>query len=139
MLKKTISYTDYNGTKREEDFYFNFNKAELLEMEMSENGGISQLLQKMIKEQDQKRLVEFWKDMVVRAYGEKSNDGKRFIKNQELRDAFVQTEAYSILFMELTTNTDLAIAFVNGIIPPSDGEKAPVLPHIMPSAPTEQV
>lgn len=117
MLKKTITYTDYDGNERTEDFYFNLTKAEVAEMEMSYTGGMEKMLRKIVAEKDSKRIVEVFKDLILRSYGEKSADGKRFIKNQELRDAFAQTEAYSELFMELASDAEAAAAFVNGILP----------------------
>ncbi len=117
MLKKTITYEDYDGNERTEDFYFNLTKAEVSEMEMSEYGGLTKLIKKIIAERDNRRIVAMFKDLILRAYGEKSPDGKRFVKNQELRDAFSQTEAYSVLFMELAGNAEAAAAFVNGITP----------------------
>lgn len=120
MLKKTITYTDYDGNERTEDFYFNLTKAEITEMELSHDGGLTKLIEKIVAEQDSKRIVEIFKDLILRAYGEKSPDGKRFVKNQELRDAFAQTEAYSDLFMELATDAEAAVAFVNSIIPQVD-------------------
>ena len=117
MLKKEITYIDYDGNERTEDFYFNLTKAEVTEMEMSQNGGLVKFLEKIVAEQDAKRIIDSFKDLILRSYGEKSPDGKRFIKNQELRDAFSQTEAYSDLFMELGTNAEAAAAFVNGIVP----------------------
>lgn len=117
MLKKTIKYVDYDGNEREEDFYFNLSKAEIAEMEMSTNGGLDKMINRIIAERDNKRIIELFKDLVLRAYGKKSDDGRRFIKNQELRDDFSQTEAYSELFMELATDADAAAAFVNGIVP----------------------
>lgn len=112
-----MTYTDYDGNERTEDFYFNLSKAEVAEMELSQTGGLVKLLEKMIAEQDSKRIVEMFKDLILRAYGEKSPDGKRFIKSQELREAFSQTEAYSDLFIELASNAEAASAFVNAIIP----------------------
>lgn len=117
MLKKTIAYTDFDGNERKEDFYFNLTKAEVAEMEMTTEGGLAKMLEKIVAAKDSKRIIEVFKDLVLRAYGEKSPDGKRFIKSQEIRDAFSQTEAYSDLFMELATNADVAAKFVNGIIP----------------------
>lgn len=117
MLKKTITYEDFDGNKRTEDFYFNLTKAEVAEMELSYNGGLSKMLQKIVQEQDSKRIVEAFKDLVLRAYGEKSLDGRRFVKNQEIRDQFAQTIAYSDIFMELAFDADKAAAFVNGIVP----------------------
>lgn len=117
MLKKTISYTDYNGNERTEDFYFNLTKAEIMEMEMSTTGGLSEMIQNVVKTQDAPSIIKIFKDLILKAYGEKSPDGKRFIKSPELSAAFSQTEAYSQLFMELATDADKAAAFVNGIIP----------------------
>lgn len=117
MLKKTITYTDYNGVERKEDFYFNFSKAELMEMELSTAGGLAEMIQKVVDTQDQVAIVKIFKDLVLKAYGEKSADGKRFIKSKELSEAFSQTEAYSILFMELATDADAAAKFVNGVVP----------------------
>ena len=121
MIKETIEYTDYNGTQREEDFYFNLTKAELMEMEMSTSGGLAEMIQNIVKAQDAPAIIKVFKDLVLKAYGEKSLDGKRFMKVDEngtpLSIAFSQTEAYSKLFMELATNTEAASEFVNGIVP----------------------
>jgi hypothetical protein len=117
MLKKTITYIDYDDNKRTEDFYFNLNKAELTEMELSHDGGLTRVMEKIVSTQDSRKIVEIFKDLILRAYGEKSLDGRRFIKNQEIRDSFAQTEAYSNLFMELASNAEAAAAFVNGIAP----------------------
>lgn len=123
MLKKTITYTDYDGTERTEDFYFNLTKAEVMEMEMGTTGGMKKMLEKIVAEKDSKRIVETFKDIIVRSYGVKSPDGKRFIKTDEVVEAFTQTEAYSELFMELATNAQAAAAFINGIVPQGMVEK----------------
>lgn len=117
MLKKTIAYTDYNGVERKEDFYFNLSKAEIMEMELGTAGGFAEMIQKIIDAQDGPTIVKIFKDLVLKAYGEKSADGKRFIKSEELSKEFEQTEAYSNLFMELATDANAASDFVNGIIP----------------------
>lgn len=119
MLKKTISYVDYNGTKRTEDFYFNLTQAEIMEMEMSTVGGFVEMINRIVEAQDTPSLIKIFKDLILKTYGEKSLDGKRFIKSDEIREAFSQTEAYSQLFMELATNATAAAEFVNGIIPKS--------------------
>ena len=116
MLKKTIAYTDYNGTTRKEDFYFNLTQAE---------GGLVEMINRIVAAQNGKVIIETFKDIILRAYGEKSPDGRRFIKNQEVRDAFAQTEAYSNLFMELATDAKAASEFVNGIVPPKTEKAAP--------------
>ena len=117
MLKKTIKYTDYDGNEREEDFYFNLSKAEITEMELSKEGGMSEYIKKISATQNAPELIKLFKEIITKSYGEKSLDGKRFIKNKELTEAFTQTEAYSELFVELASNADEAVKFVNGIMP----------------------
>lgn len=125
MLKKTITYEDYDGNKRTEDFYFNLSKAEILEMEMGVSGGMTQMLNRIIAEQDSEKIIKTFKEIILKAYGEKSPDGKRFIKSEELSTAFSQTEAFSQLFMELATDADAAAKFVNGIIPVATTQSTP--------------
>ena len=120
MLKKTITYTDYNGTERTEDFYFNLSKAEITEMEMGIEGGMVEMINKIIAAKDAPAIIAIFKDLILKSYGEKSADGKRFIKSKELATAFSQTEAYSDLYMELATNAEEAAKFVNGIVPAVD-------------------
>lgn len=117
MLKKTITYVDYNGVERTEDKYFNLSKAEIMEMELSTTGGLAEMITKIVAAQDTPALIKIFKSLILKAYGEKSPDGKRFIKSEELSTEFSQTEAYSQLFMELATNADAASEFVNGIVP----------------------
>jgi len=117
MLKKRVTYEDFNGQKRTEDFYFNLTKAELMEMETSVNGGLSEMMRQVISTDDKPTLVRIFKDLVLRSYGEKSLDGKRFIKNDEVRDAFAQTQAYSDIFMELASDDRVATEFIKGVVP----------------------
>lgn len=128
MLKKTITYTDYNGVERKEDFYFNLSKAEIMEMEMSTSGGLTEMISKIVAAQDTPAIIKLFKDLVLKAYGEKSLDGKKFVKVDEngnpLSRQFAQTEAYSVLFMELATDAEAASAFVNGIVPADVSEAA---------------
>lgn len=129
MLKKTIKYTDYNGVERTEDFYFNLNKAEIMEMQLTTVGGLDVYLKKIISAQDMPTLMRIFKDLVLKSYGVKSDDGRRFIKNDQLREEFEQTEAYSILYMELSTDAEAAAAFVNGIIPADVAKQLPKDPN----------
>lgn len=117
MLKKTITYTDYEGNERTEDFFFNLNQAETLEMELSTSGGMTQMINRIIAAKDAPAIIQVFKDLLLKAYGEKSPDGKRFIKSDELSTAFSQTEAYSKLFVELATSPDAAAEFVNNLVP----------------------
>ena len=116
MLAKTVTYMDYNGVERKETFYFNLTEAELTEMQMSEYGGLTNMLQKIIDSQDSKAIMREFKKLILLAYGVKSDDGKRFIKNDQVREEFSQTEAFSEIYMELLTDSDAAAAFVNGIV-----------------------
>lgn len=128
MLKKTMTYTDFDGNQRTEDFYFNLTKAECMELEMGTTGGLTQMINKISSEQDMVKIVELFKKILLMAYGEKSPDGKRFIKSAELSEAFSQTPAYSDLFMELATEDGKAAEFINSIIPeiPEDKKVIPM-------------
>lgn len=117
MYKKVHTYTDYNGNERTETFYFNLTKAEAIEMELTKEGTLSEWIQKVIDTNNVPEIISLFKEIVLKSYGEKSPDGRRFIKNEELREAFSQTEAYSDIFMELATNANAAAEFVNGILP----------------------
>ena len=126
MLKKTVIYNDYNGVERTEDFYFNLSKAELMEMEMSISGGLTEMIEKIVATKDAPAIIKIFKELVLKAYGEKSADGKRFEKkNGALAEAFAETEAYSQIFMELATDADKAAEFVNGIMPSDIAKQLP--------------
>ncbi|MCM1363390.1 MAG: hypothetical protein NC215_00200 [Ruminococcus sp.] len=116
MFTKAITYIDYNGTKRTENFQFNFTEAELMELELGVSGGLTENIKKITEGLDGPQIVKIFKKIVLEAYGEKSPDGKRFIKNDELRTAFSQTPAYSQLFMELATDENAAAEFINGLV-----------------------
>ena len=128
MVKKTITYTDYNGVERTEDFYFNLTKAEVMEMEMSKKGGLAESIQRIVAAQDTPAIIAVFKKLVLDAYGERSADGREFLKEDangyRLCNKFKQTEAYSILFMELATDDKAAAAFINGIVPPDMAKAA---------------
>ena len=124
MIKKTVTYTDYNGVERTESFYFNLSKAEVMEMEMSTAGGMAESIQKIVDAKGAPAIIRVFKDLVLKAYGVKSDDGRRFIKSKELSDEFSQTEAYSQIFMELATDDKAAAAFINGIVPADLAQKA---------------
>lgn len=120
MFKKSITYTDYDGNERTDEFLFNLNKAELMEMNFSSTGGLENLLKRIVATEDSKQMIELFKDIILRSYGERSDDGKRFVKvvdGHKLADDFAQTAAFPELFMELATNDAAATEFVNGIIP----------------------
>lgn len=123
MLKKTITYTDYNDRERTEDFYFNLDEAEIVEMQLGVAGGLDQSLQKLVAGMDQPNIIKFFKEFVLKCYGEKSADGREFIKNEEVRQRFVQTRAYSNLFMELAFDSSKAAEFINGVLPKDLAEK----------------
>lgn len=124
MLKKTIKYVDYNGVEREEDFYFDLSKAEITEMELSQDGGMSNLIQKIVNTKDMPSLIKIFKQLILKSYGEKSADGRRFIKSEQLSTEFTQTPAYSELFMELATDEKAAANFINSIVPQEISEKS---------------
>lgn len=124
MHIETVEYTDYNGVERKEDFFFNLTKAELLEMEMGIVGGFNAMVQRAIDAQDQPTLIATFKDLLLKSVGVKSADGRRFIKNDEVRADFKETEAYSILFMKYATDAEAASKFINGIVPKDLAQEA---------------
>lgn len=129
MYKETITYNDYNGVERTEDFYFNLNKAEVMEMELSTTGGLAEMIMRVVNAKDHPTIVKIFKDILLKAYGVKSADGRQFLKEDKdgkpLANEFKQTEAYSILFTKYATDADAAAKFVNGILP-ADANKQPV-------------
>ena len=128
MIKKTVTYTDYNGVDRTENFYFNMSKAEVMEMELSTAGGMAESIQKIVDAKDAPAIIRVFKELVLKAYGVKSDDGRRFMKVKPdgtlYADEFKETEAYSQIFMELATDADKAAEFVNGIMPAELAQKA---------------
>jgi hypothetical protein len=124
MLKKTIRYTDFDGNDVQEDFYFNLTKAELVELEAGTKGGLAETLKAIVAEDDNAKIIEYFKKIIMMSYGVRSDDGKRFIKTQQLRDEFAQTEAYSELFIELALNPTSATEFIEGVIPASLVQKS---------------
>lgn len=120
MFKKVLVYTDFNGLEVKEEFCFNLTKAEILEMQLEKSGGFAESIQKIIDSKDTPSIIKIFKELLVKSYGIKSEDGKRFIKNDKIREEFTQTAAYSDLFVEFASNADSASAFVNGIMPPVD-------------------
>ena len=117
MLKKTISYTDYDGNQRTEDFYFNLSKAEITEMELSMEGGMRAYIQRIIAAKSQLELVKLFKDVVLKSYGKKSADGRLFLKNNAIRAEFEASPAFSAIYMELMSDAQKAADFINGLMP----------------------
>lgn len=117
MLKENIKYQDYDGNEYEEDFYFNLNKSELIKLQTSIPGGLEQMIKNIIAAKDQNALMSMFSKIIHISYGEKSPDGKHFVKSEEIATAFEQTLAYDNLFMELINDADKAAAFINGILP----------------------
>ena len=127
MIKKTIKYVDLEGDEFEEDFFFNLTKSEVAELEVSEEGGMILVIEKLGKTNDPRKVFEILKRLVHMSYGEKSPDKKRFIKSEELSKAFSETDAYDQLFMELISDSDACAAFIEGILPkiPDEAKKQP--------------
>lgn len=123
MYKKVIKYTDFNDVEREEPFYFNLSKAELTRMSFSHGGGFQDFLQKLIDTKDTTKLYEIFEQLVQMSYGVKSDDGRRFIKNEEVLNDFTQTDAYSELLVELLGSAEAASEFVTGIMPKDISEE----------------
>lgn len=117
MLKKTVTYRDFNDEETTEVFFFHLSQAELVELEMSKEGGFVKAMKRVQEAGDQATLVKEMKNIILMSYGQKSPDGKKFIKNERLREEFESSEAFSTLFMELATDAGSALEFFQGIIP----------------------
>lgn len=117
MIKETITYTDFNGVTRTEDFYFHLNKAEVTKMEMGVKGGLAEKIKRIVAAEDTPAIIEVFEDLIKKSYGVKTLDGKGFRKTQEALDEFMATEAYSELFMKLATDDEAAARFINGVVP----------------------
>ena len=128
MLTKTITCMDYDGNEYSETHYFNLTKAELAELNLTTSGGLQNVLQKIVDAKDVPELTKWFKKIILMSYGKKSDDGKRFIKNEELTEAFTQTEAYSELFMELISDSEAASKFINGLLPAIESPNIPAPP-----------
>lgn len=141
MYVKEIEYTDFNGVARKEKFYFNLTKAEILDMELGKTGGFTEYIKKVIEAQDTPTLMSLFKSLLLKSYGVKSDDGRRFIKNDQVREEFEQTQAFSDLYMTLALDDEEASKFVNGIIPAdmhaTEEQKAQFVSELVPSKATE--
>ncbi len=124
MLAKTITFNDYNGVERTETHYFNLTETELIEMDLVRSGGMAEMLERIVAAKDSPAIINIFKELIMKSYGEKSVDGRRFKKSQEISEAFIQTEAYNKLFLELMTDSEKASSFVIGIIPATLGKQA---------------
>lgn len=124
MIKKTITFTDYNGNEKTKDYYFNLTKAEIAEMYFSESGSFVDYIHRIVESEDGKKIIEVYKELLLKSYGEKSLDGEYFMKSDEMRKKFACSEAYSKLFMELATDDKAAAEFINGVVPKSIVDKA---------------
>lgn len=126
MYKKTITYIDYDDVERTEDFYFNMEVNEVTAFQASIPGGLSEYIQRIVQAKNTKEIIDVFENLIAVSYGEKSLDGRRFVKNEEVLNNFKQTRAYPALFMELATDDDAAAEFINGIMPKEDAKKAAV-------------
>ena len=131
MIKWPITYTDYNGENHTEDFYFNLNKAEVMQMNLEANGAYAEYLQRIVDKHDYAKIGQEFRRLILLAYGEKSADGRRFVKSPEMSEAFEQTEAYSELYMQLATDDGAATKFIEGVFPKVEETDKPALENHM--------
>lgn len=124
MLIKTITFKDYFGNERTQDFYFNLNESELTDMNLMVKGGLERQIKNIIATQDQPKLIEYFKSVILASYGKISEDGVRFIKSKELSTEFSQTDAFNKLYMELVSDADKAADFINGVVPQELADEA---------------
>lgn len=116
MRKETITYTDYNNVTRTEDFFFNLNEAELTALQYGVDGGLKEMLERIVKSNDNKQIMACFHELIAKSYGEKSPDGRRFVKSKELSEAFMQTEAYNELMLRFMTDANYSAEFINDVL-----------------------
>ena len=116
MRKETITYTDYNNVTRTEDFFFNLNEAELTALQYGVDGGMKEMLERIVKSNDNKQIMACFHDLIAKSYGEKSPDGRRFVKSTELSEAFMQTEAYNELMLRFMTDANYSAEFIKDVL-----------------------
>lgn len=137
MYVKEMEYTDFNGVTRKEKFYFNLTKAEILDLELGKAGGLTEYIKKIIEAQDTPTIMSLFRTLLLKSYGVKSDDGRRFIKNDQVREDFEQTQAFSDLYMLLALNDDEASKFINAIVPAdmkvSDEQKQQFVKELIPA------
>lgn len=139
MLKRKIKYTDFDDVEQEEEFYFNISKPELIELEVEHPRGFSAWMEEVMKAKDNKTLMEQFKRIILLAYGEKTPDGKNFVKNQELKDKFQSSAAYISLYTELATDDSAAADFLLGVLPRDLTEESKKQIEALAEAPTPSV
>jgi hypothetical protein len=141
MYVKEMEYTDFNGVTRKEKFYFNLTKAEILDLELGKAGGLTEYIRKIVEAQDTPTIMSLFKSLLLKSYGVKSDDGRRFIKNDQVREEFEQTQAFSDLYMLLALDDEEASRFVNSIVPAdmkvSEEQKQQFVKELLPSQATE--
>lgn len=142
VLKKNITYEDFNGNKQTETFYFNLTTNEAVDWNFGHEGGLEAFAKKVIETEDVKSMVDEFKKIILMTYGERSEDGKRFIKNDQLREEFAQSAAYDALFTELATDENALVAFLQGVMPAAVQDNIKKLETVQlpqpPSPPTTQ-
>lgn len=130
MYAEKIKYTDYNGLEREEPFYFELSEAEVMEMDLITPGGLGQMLQHIVDSNDAAGMITQFKAILLKAYGEKSPDGKKFIKNAAATENFMYSPVYSMMFMKLATDADYATKFIEAVVPKPREETVQALPPV---------
>lgn len=136
MITETLTYVDFGGTERTEDFYFNLTEAEVLNLSLSKEGGMEAYIKKIVNAKSQLELVKLFQDVLRISYGKRSEDGRKFEKSPEIFADFEATQAYSDFYMSLVTNTDKAIAFINGLCDTKPAKAEKNAPQIAGNAPS---
>lgn len=138
MIKKTINYVDFNGNEKTEDFYFNLTEAEITEMELSTKGGLTDHLTTLVESKDGAMIIKTFKDIIAKAYGKRTDDGK-FRKSEEISADFLDSAAYSVLFMELVTVENKSAEFIQGVVPAGFADAVAAAANALPAKPVEDI
>lgn len=123
MIKKTITFKDFNGDSRTEDFYFNLTIDEIMELQFSEAGGLDQYINSIVQSDNNAEIYQTFKKIILKAIGKKSEDGRLFAKSEEIKNEFSQTNAFSNMLVEFMTNAEAGASFISALVPAEELEK----------------
>lgn len=126
MHKEIITYNDLNDVQRTEEFYFDLSKPEIVKMQASAKGGYDVQLRSIAASLDGAKIMDFFENFIAKSYGVKSEDGRRFMKSEEISRSFMETPAYEVLFEKLVTDDKYAADFVNAVMRSKGSAPVPV-------------
>lgn len=131
MFKHSVEYVDFNGSDRKEDLYFHLSLPEVTRLEAEIGMGLEDYIKGLTTNQELNTLLAFLERMLLSSYGQKTSDGKSFIKSQVIREAFEYSQAYAEIFEQVLSNPDLARKFGENVADNGKSKKNQVTPKVV--------